>query len=113
MDSPATAYDLGNPPLGKGPIDVTLGIFDRIETLVIGLIEWDVFFQLVRQIGLRSSLLDTAEEIVERKTHVGQEILSVTNQSTCPIRELHAFLTIIPAVAHEDFGGPDFAKEVV
>ena len=51
-NSLATAYGLDSFSLCKGPIDVTLGILRGVECLVVSLIEWDVLFQPVWQIGL-------------------------------------------------------------
>lgn len=38
--------------LCEGPIDVTFGILGGVEGLMVGLIEREVLFQLVWQIGL-------------------------------------------------------------
>jgi len=95
VDTITIAHGLDSPPLRKGPIDVTLRILRSIKALAVGFIERDVLFQPVRQV------------------RVSQEILSVTDQSTSPIRKLHAFLAVISAVAHEDFWSPDFTKELV
>ena len=47
------------------------------------------------------------------KAHVGQEIPPIANQAPRPVRELHALLTIVSAVADEYFGSPNFTEEFV
>ena len=61
VDNLATAYGLDSPFLGKGPINVPLGILRGVEAVAFSLIEWDVLFQPVRQIGLPSSPSEIAE----------------------------------------------------
>ena len=49
----AVVYSLLDcPPLREGPVDVTLGILRGVEGLAVGLVEGDILFQSVRQIGL-------------------------------------------------------------
>ena len=99
--------------LCKGPVDVTLWILVTVEDLGIRLIEREVLFQPVRQIRLQIPIVRKSQATSADGTNISQKKPSVTNQSTRPIRKLHTFLTIVSAIAHEDLGSPDVAKELV